>query len=126
MDARDESNEARPPAWPHVRWMIGVLRFPATTINRMDRLAARRGSPLPVIVRSVAAVLHAGIVGIAGVVGGLFLSNLAGDLPAGTGSCLPLFIVSSAACLLALAIIHAPPPRLTMARIGGEEAEEKR
>lgn len=58
-----------------------------------------------------------GIGGMAGAVGGMFISKLVGWILDATGSYVPIFIMAATAYLVALAIIHLLAPKLEPAKI---------
>ena len=58
-----------------------------------------------------------GIGGMAGAVGGMFISLLVGAILQATHSYVPIFIIAGSAYLSALLIIHLLSPRLTPADV---------
>lgn len=58
-----------------------------------------------------------GIGGMAGAVGGMFISRLVGWILDTTGSYVPIFIIAASAYLLALAVIHLLAPKLEPAKL---------
>lgn len=59
-----------------------------------------------------------GIGGMAGAIGGMFISQVVGYILQTTGSYVPIFAIAASAYLVALLIIHLLAPRLEPARIG--------
>ena len=62
-----------------------------------------------------------GIGGMAGAVGGMFISQVVGYILEKTGSYVPIFAIAASAYLVALLIIHLISPRLEPAKINYEE-----
>ena len=59
-----------------------------------------------------------GIGGMAGAIGGMFISQVVGYVLQTTGSYVPIFAIAASAYLVALLIIHLLAPRLEPARLG--------
>ena len=62
-----------------------------------------------------------GIGGMAGAVGGMFISQVVGYILEKTGSYVPIFAIAASAYLIALLIIHLISPRLESAKINYEQ-----
>jgi MFS transporter, ACS family, hexuronate transporter len=59
-----------------------------------------------------------GFGGMAGAIGGMFISIVVGEILQRTGSYVPIFIMAGTAYLVAFAVVHMLVPRLEPARIG--------
>ncbi|HOW67638.1 MAG TPA: MFS transporter, partial [Verrucomicrobiota bacterium] len=59
-----------------------------------------------------------GIGGMAGAVGGMFITLLVGSILQATGSYLLIFLIAGFAYLAALGVIHLLAPRLEPAKLG--------
>jgi ACS family hexuronate transporter-like MFS transporter len=62
-----------------------------------------------------------GFGGMAGAVGGMFISILVGEILQRTGSYVPIFIMAGVTYLAAFGVIHLLVPRLEPARLAGDE-----